>query len=310
MNFNHKSVLLNETIELLDIKPNGVYVDGTLGGAGHSLELLKRGGKNVRLIGIDRDQDALQAAQERLAAYADQVTLVHANYSEIKNVLSDLGIDKIDGCMLDLGVSSYQLDNPERGFSYMADAPLDMRMDTTQFFSAHQVVNEYSQKELRRIIQDYGEEKWAQRIAQFIVEAREGGAIQTTGELVTIIKKAMPMRVRRTGIHPAKRTFQAIRIEVNNEIGLLEKSLRDIADSLCIGGRMCVISFHSLEDRVAKQVIRSLERPCTCPPKAPICTCGNVQTLKSVTKLVLPSEQEVEENPRSRSAKLRCAERV
>lgn len=310
MDFNHTSVLLNETIDMLNIKPDGIYADCTLGGGGHSYELLRRGGPGVRLIGIDRDRDALEAAKKRLAPFEGQVTYVHSNYSEIKSILSEIGVAALDGCMLDLGVSSYQLDTPERGFSYMHDAPLDMRMDTDQFFSAYQVVNEYSQKELCRIIRDYGEEQWAARIAQFIVEERERGAICTTGELVNIIKKAIPIRVRKSGSHPAKRTFQAIRIEVNNEIGLLEKSLRDIVDCLKPGGRLCVISFHSLEDRVAKQVIRNLERPCTCPPKAPICTCGNVQKLKSVSKLILPSEQEMKENTRSKSAKLRCAERV
>ncbi|MDD6204067.1 MAG: 16S rRNA (cytosine(1402)-N(4))-methyltransferase RsmH [Firmicutes bacterium] len=310
MEFNHTSVLLHETMDLMNIKPGGIYADCTLGGAGHSLELLRRGGDSVKLIGIDRDQDALSVAGERLAPYSEQVTLVHSNYSDIKRILSDLGVEGLDGCMLDLGVSSYQLDTPERGFSYMHDAPLDMRMDTTQFLSAYQVVNEYSQKELCRIIRDYGEEQWAARIAQLIVEERERRAIQTTGELVNVIKKAIPVRARKTGSHPAKRTFQAIRIEVNNEIGLLEKSLRDIVDCLNPGGRLCVISFHSLEDRVVKQVIRSLEKPCTCPPKAPICTCGKVQKLRSVSKLIIPGEKEMQDNPRSKSAKLRCAERV
>ncbi|MBR3750725.1 MAG: 16S rRNA (cytosine(1402)-N(4))-methyltransferase RsmH [Clostridia bacterium] len=309
MDFKHTSVLLNETIDMLNIRDGGIYVDCTLGGAGHSLELLKRN-KSVRLIGIDRDTEALAAAKERLKGYEDRVTLVHSNYSEIKKVLSELSIDGIDGCMLDLGVSSYQLDNPERGFSYMQDAPLDMRMDTTQYLSAHHVVNEYSQKELCRIIYDYGEEQWASRIAQFIIQERERKTVETTGELVSIIKKAIPIRARQNGSHPAKRTFQAIRIEVNNEIGLLEKSLRDISDCLNPGGRLCVISFHSLEDRVAKQVIRSLEKPCICPPKAPICTCGKVQILKSVSKLILPSKEEIENNSRSKSAKLRCAQRV
>ena len=310
MEFKHTSVLLNETIEMLNIKPNGIYVDCTLGGAGHSLELLKRGGKKVRLVGIDRDPEALMVAGERLKKYEKQIALVHSNYSNIKNILKELGIDGIDGCMLDLGVSSYQLDNPERGFSYMHDAPLDMRMDTTQYLNAHQIINEYSQKELCRIIRDYGEERWAARIAQFIVEERERKTIETTGELVTVIKKAITNRARQNGSHPAKRTFQAIRIEVNNEIGLLERSLRDIADCLNPGGRLCVISFHSLEDRVAKQVIRNLERPCTCPPEAPICTCGKVQVLKSVSKLILPSKDEIALNSRSKSAKLRCAEKV
>jgi len=309
MEFKHTSVLLNETIDMLNIRDGGIYVDCTLGGAGHSLELLRRN-KSVRLIGIDRDTEALAAAKERLKGYEDRVTLVHSNYSEIKKVLSELSIDGIDGCMLDLGVSSYQLDNPERGFSYMQDAPLDMRMDTTQYLSAHHVVNEYSQKELCRIIYDYGEEQWASRIAQFIIQERERKTVETTGELVSIIKKAIPIRARQNGSHPAKRTFQAIRIEVNNEIGLLEKSLRDISDCLNPGGRLCVISFHSLEDRVAKQVIRSLEKPCICPPKAPICTCGKVQILKSVSKLILPSKEEIENNSRSKSAKLRCAQRV
>lgn len=310
MEFKHKSVLLNETLSLLNIKSDGIYVDGTLGGAGHSKALLQQAGKEARLIGIDRDPEALAAAEQNLSQYTQQVTLVHANYAEIKRVLRGLHIDAIDGCILDLGVSSYQLDTPQRGFSYQNDAPLDMRMDTTQFLSAYDIVNEYSQRELYRIIRDYGEEQWASRIAQFIVEEREREPIKTTGQLVEIIKKAIPIRARRTGPHPAKRTFQAIRIEVNNELGLLEQSLRDIVDVLKPGGRLCVISFHSLEDRVVKRVMQNLAKPCTCPPKAPVCVCGAVPKVKIISKAIVPSEEELAENPRSKSAKLRCAERI
>ena len=252
----------------------------------------------------------MTAAGEVLSQYGEKVTLVHANYAEIKRILKEKQVEAIDGCMLDLGVSSYQLDTPERGFSYQNDAPLDMRMDTTQFLSAYDIVNEYSQRELYRIIRDYGEEQWASRIAQFIVEEREHGAIRTTGQLVEVIKKAIPIRARRTGPHPAKRTFQAIRIEVNNELGLLEQSLRDIVDVLKPGGRLCVISFHSLEDRVVKRVMQNLAKPCTCPPKAPVCVCGAKPKVKIISKAIVPDEAEIAENPRSKSAKLRCAERI
>ncbi len=308
MEFKHTSVLLNESIELLNIKDGGIYVDGTLGGGGHSEAILKKA--NCHLIGIDRDDDALKAAGERLKPYGDRVTLVKSNFKDIAKVLDDLGIQKIDGCILDLGVSSYQLDTVERGFSYQHSAPLDMRMDQSQYTSAFNVVNEYSVKELTRIIRDYGEEKWASRIAQYIVSEREKGSINTTGELVEIIKKAIPTSARRTGPHPAKRTFQAIRIEVNNELGILENTVKSVSQRLNVGGRMCVITFHSLEDRIIKHTMLNLQNPCTCPPRIPVCICGNKPSAKVITKAVLPSEQELEINPRSKSAKLRAMEKI
>ena len=308
MEFKHTSVLLNESIELLNVKDGGIYVDGTLGGGGHSEAILKKA--NCRLIGIDRDDDALKAAGERLKPYGDRVTLVKSNFKDIVSVLDDLGIDKIDGCILDLGVSSYQLDTVERGFSYQHSAPLDMRMDQNQYTSAFNIVNEYSVKELTRIFRDYGEEKWAPRIAQYIVSEREKGSINTTGELVEIIKKAIPVSARRTGPHPAKRTFQAIRIEVNNELGILENTVKSVNERLNVGGRMCVITFHSLEDRIIKHTMLNLQNPCTCPPRIPVCICGNKPSAKVITKAVLPSEKELEENPRSKSAKLRAMERI
>ncbi len=308
MEFKHTSVLLNESIELLNVKDGGIYVDGTLGGGGHSEAILKKA--NCRLIGIDRDDDALKAAGERLKPYGDRVTLVKSNFKDIANVLDDLQIDKIDGCILDLGVSSYQLDTVERGFSYQHSAPLDMRMDQNQYTSAFNIVNEYSVKELTRILRDYGEEKWAPRIAQYIVSEREKGSINTTGELVEIIKKAIPISARRTGSHPAKRTFQAIRIEVNNELGILENTVKSVNERLKIGGRMCVITFHSLEDRIIKHTMLNLQNPCTCPPRIPVCICGNKPSAKVITKAVLPSEKELTENPRSKSAKLRAMEKI
>ena len=308
MEFKHTSVLLNESISLLNVRDGGIYVDGTLGGGGHSEAILKSA--DCRLIGIDRDDDALKAAGERLKIYKDRVTLVKSNFSDISNVLDELGIDKIDGCILDLGVSSYQLDTAERGFSYQHSAPLDMRMDQSQYMSAFNVVNEYSVKELTRIIRDYGEEQWASRIAQYIVNERAKGSINTTGELVEIIKRAIPTRARRTGPHPAKRTFQAIRIEVNNELGILEGTVRDVGDRLNVGGRMCVITFHSLEDRIIKHTMQNLANPCTCPPRIPVCICGKVPTVKVITKAVIPSDEELLENPRSKSAKLRAMERI
>lgn len=309
MEFKHTSVLLNESIKMLSVKDNGIYVDGTLGGGGHSEAILKEN-PTCRLIGIDRDDDALEAAGKRLKEYSNRITLVKSNFADIENVLDGLNIDKIDGCILDLGVSSYQLDNAERGFSYQHSAPLDMRMDQTQYMSAYNVVNEYSVKELTRIIRDYGEEQWASRIAQYIVAEREKGAINTTGELVEIIKRAIPTRVRRTGHHPAKRTFQAIRIEVNNELGILESTVRAVSKRLNVGGRMCVITFHSLEDRIIKHTMQNLADPCTCPPRIPICICGKVPEVKVITKAIPPSEKETEENPRSKSAKLRVMERI
>ncbi len=308
MEFKHRSVLLEESIERLNVHDGGIYVDGTLGGGGHSEAILEKA--DCRLIGIDRDDDALKAAGERLKRFGDRVTLVKSNFCNISKILDEQGIDKIDGCILDLGVSSYQLDTAERGFSYQHSAPLDMRMDQTQYISAYNIVNEYSAKELTRIIRDYGEEQWAARIAQYIVAERERGAIQTTGELVEIIKKAIPTRARRGGPHPAKKTFQSIRIEVNNELGVLESTVRTVSERLTVGGRMCVITFHSLEDRIVKHTIQKLANPCTCPPRIPICVCGKVPTVKAVSKAILPSEQETEENPRSKSAKLRVMERI
>ena len=308
--FHHVSVLLNECIEGLNIKENGIYVDGTLGGAGHSSEIVKRL-KTGRLIGIDQDMDAIKAATQRLEPYKDRVTLVHDNFSNIKAVFAQLGIEKADGFLLDIGVSSHQLDEAERGFSYMQDAPLDMRMNGESDFSAYNVVNEYSEEELNNVIFKYGEERWAKRIAQFIVEARKQKPIETTFELVDIIKKAVPKGARKDGPHPAKRTFQAIRIEVNGELEILEKTIDDMTELLNPGGRLCIITFHSLEDRIVKNAFRKQENPCTCPPEFPVCVCGKKPLAKVITrKPILPSEEELEENHRSRSAKLRILERI
>lgn len=308
--FHHVSVLLNECIEGLNIKENGIYVDGTLGGAGHSSEIVKRL-KAGRLIGIDQDTDAINAATKRLEPYKDRVTLVHDNFSNVKAVFAQLGIEKADGFLLDIGVSSHQLDEAERGFSYMQDAPLDMRMNSESDFSAYNVVNEYSEDELNNVIFKYGEERWAKRIAQFIVEARKQKPIETTFELVDIIKKAVPKGARKDGPHPAKRTFQAIRIEVNGELEILEKTIDDMTELLNPGGRLCIITFHSLEDRIVKNAFRKQENPCTCPPEFPVCVCGKKPLAKVITrKPILPSEEELEENHRSRSAKLRILERI
>ena len=308
--FHHVSVLLNECIEGLNIKENGIYVDGTLGGAGHSSEIVKRL-KTGRLIGIDQDTDAINAATKRLEPYKDRVTLVHDNFSNVKAVFAQLGIEKADGFLLDIGVSSHQLDEAERGFSYMQDAPLDMRMNSESDFSAYNVVNEYSEDELNNVIFKYGEERWAKRIAQFIVEARKQKPIETTFELVDIIKKAVPKGARKDGPHPAKRTFQAIRIEVNGELEILEKTIDDMTELLNPGGRLCIITFHSLEDRIVKNAFRKQENPCTCPPEFPVCVCCKKPLAKVITrKPILPSEEELEENHRSRSAKLRILERI
>lgn len=308
--FHHVSVLLNECIEGLNIKKNGIYVDGTLGGAGHSSEIVKRL-KTGRLIGIDQDTDAIKAATKRLEPYKDRVTLVHDNFSNVKAVFAQLDIEKADGFLLDIGVSSHQLDEAERGFSYMQDAPLDMRMNSESDFSAYNVVNEYSEDELNNVIFKYGEERWAKRIAQFIVEARKQKPIETTFELVDIIKKAVPKGARKDGPHPAKRTFQAIRIEVNGELEILEKTIDDMTELLNPGGRLCIITFHSLEDRIVKNAFRKQENPCTCPPEFPVCVCGKKPLAKVITrKPILPSEEELEENHRSRSAKLRILERI
>lgn len=311
MEFNHISVLLNETINGLNIKPDGVYVDGTLGGGGHSLEIVKRLNKGGHLYGIDRDEDAIEAASDRLKEYSDRFTAVHGNFYNAADILESLGVDRIDGMILDLGVSSHQLDEAQRGFSYMQDAPLDMRMDRQSGYSAWNVVNEKTEKELNDIIFKYGEEKWAKRIAQFIVAEREKKPIDTTGELVEIIKKAVPKGARRDGPHPAKRTFQAIRIEVNGELAILDSTVDNVVEKLNTGGRICVITFHSLEDRIIKNAMRRHENPCACPPEFPVCVCGKKADGKVITrKPILPSEEELEQNPRARSAKLRIMQKI
>ncbi|MDU5110346.1 MAG: 16S rRNA (cytosine(1402)-N(4))-methyltransferase RsmH [Clostridium sp.] len=310
MEFKHVSVLLNECIEGLNIKENGIYVDGTLGGGGHSLEILKNLSSEGLLIGIDQDTDALKAAGVRLQDFSN-VKYVHSNFYNIDKVLNDLEIEKIDGMLMDLGVSSYQLDTGDRGFSYMQDAELDMRMNRENDLSAYEVVNDYSEEEIYRIIRDYGEEKFAKRIARFIVERREEEPIRTTLELVEIIKAAIPARARREGPHPAKRTFQAIRIEVNSELSILNKAIEDGVNRLNKGGRMAIITFHSLEDRIVKLKFKELATSCTCPKEFPICVCGGKAKVKVISrKAIEPSEEEVLENPRSRSAKLRVIEKL
>lgn len=310
MEFKHISVLLNECIDNLNIKENGIYVDGTLGGGGHSLEILKKLSKEGLLVGIDQDEDALKAAKNRLQNF-DNVKYVHSNFYNIESVLNNLEIDKIDGILMDLGVSSYQLDTSERGFSYMQDATLDMRMNRENPLSAYNVVNEYEEEELFRIIKDYGEEKFAKRIARFIVENRQKKPIETTLELVEIIKAAIPAKARREGPHPAKRTFQAIRIEVNSELSILNKTIEDAVNRLNKGGRVAIITFHSLEDRIVKLKFKELATACTCPKEFPICVCGGKAKVKVISrKAIEPSKEEVLENPRSRSAKLRVIEKL
>ena len=310
MEFHHISVLLNECIDNLNIRPDGIYVDGTMGGGGHSLEIAKRL-TTGRLICIDQDPNAHEAAGKRLAEYKDRITFVRDNFGNIKSILDSLGIEKIDGMLLDIGVSSHQLDEAERGFSYQQDAPLDMRMNPDRPFSAYDVVNGYDEDELDRVIFTYGEERWARRIAQFIVKEREAKPIETTGELVDIIKKAVPKGARKDGPHPAKRTFQAIRIEVNGELEVLQRAIDDVAARLTVGGRLCIITFHSLEDRIVKEAFRKQENPCICPPQFPVCVCGKKPLGRVITrKPILPSKEELEENPRSRSAKLRVLEGV
>ena len=309
MEFDHKPVLLKETIEGLRIKPEGTYVDGTLGGGGHSYCILERLNDQGRLIGIDQDETAVAAAGERLESFTN-VTIVRNNYCNILQVLGELGISEVDGILLDLGVSSYQLDTPERGFSYMSDAPLDMRMDTRGEMTAADIVNNYSQSELARVIRVYGEEKFAANIAKHITAAREGGPIKTTGELVDIIKASIPMKIQKTMGHPAKQTFQAIRIELNNELKVLSESIDTMIDLLAPGGRMAVITFHSLEDRIVKNAFNTAQNPCICPPNLPVCGCGRVSKGTVITKKpVLPSAEEAEQNPRARSAKLRIFEK-
>ena len=310
MEFKHKSVLLEETIEGLNIKPDGIYVDGTLGGAGHAREVCKKLSAKGRFIGIDQDQDAIIAASERLAPFK-QATVIRSNYCYMVPELAARGINKVDGILLDLGVSSYQLDNEERGFTYRVDAPLDMRMDQRQMQTASDIVNGYEEIELYRIIRDYGEDKFAKNIAKHIVAARQVKPITTTGELTEIIRESIPMKMQVKSGHPAKRTFQAIRIELNRELDVLRDSLDGMIDILDDGGRLCIITFHSLEDRIVKTIFRKNENPCTCPSDFPVCVCGKKSKGKVITrKPILPGETEMEENPRSKSAKLRIFERV
>lgn len=310
MEFNHKSVLLNETIEHLNIKPDGIYVDGTLGGGGHSYEIAKRLGAYGRLIGIDQDEAAIKAATERLKEFCDKVTIVRNNYCNMNLVLDELGIDKVDGILLDLGVSSYQLDTAERGFTYKVNASLDMRMDQRQTMTAKEIVNIYTEFELYRIIRDYGEDKFAKNIAKHIVLARQSKPIETTFELTEIIKAAIPMKVRSVGGHPAKKTFQAIRIELNHELEVLENSVDMMIDRLCNEGRICIITFHSLEDRIVKTRFKNNENPCVCPSNFPVCVCGKKSKGSVITKKpIIPSDNEIEMNKRSKSSKLRVFER-
>lgn len=309
MSFNHVSVLLNECIEGLKIKPNGIYVDGTLGGGGHSFKILQKL-TTGKLIGIDQDQDALKAATEKLKIFEGRFVPYHSNFSNLSKVLVDLEIDGFDGLLLDLGVSSYQLDEAERGFSYMNDGKLDMRMNQNDSFTAYDVVNSYSEAKLTEIISDYGEENWANRIAKFILQERAEKPIETTFELVDVIKKAIPAAARKDGPHPAKRTFQAIRIEVNNELKIIEQTIEAAVSQLNKGGRIAIITFHSLEDRIVKNAYKKLAQGCVCPPEFPVCICGEKAKIKIITKKpILPSDDEIENNPRARSAKLRVAEK-
>lgn len=311
MAFEHKSVLLEETVDSLNIKPDGIYVDGTLGGGGHAFEVCSRLGEKGRLIGIDQDADAIRAASERLSVFGDRVTVVRNNYVNIAEVLASLGIEKVDGIYLDLGVSAYQLDTAERGFTYRdEDAPLDMRMDQRGSETAADIVNTYSESELYRIIRDYGEDRFAKNIAKHIVKRRQEKPFETAGELAETIRAAIPARVRATGGHPAKRTFQAIRIELNHELDVLENSIDRMIDFLNPGGRLSIITFHSLEDRIVKNRFRINENPCTCPPEFPVCMCGKKSKGRVITrKPIVPTEKELEENKRSKSSKLRVFER-
>ena len=309
MEFKHKSVLLNETIDGLNIKPDGIYVDGTLGGGGHAYEVCRRLGEKGSIVGIDQDAAAIEAASARLKDFGEKVTIVRSNYCDMKSKLHELGIDKVDGIVLDLGVSSYQLDTAERGFSYREDAPLDMRMDTRQKMTARDIVNDYTEADLYRVIRDYGEDKFAKNIAKHIVQARAVKPVETTAELSEIIRASIPMKFQKKSGHPAKRTFQAIRIELNRELDVLRDSLDDMIDLLNPGGRLCIITFHSLEDRIVKSAFRKNENPCTCPPDFPVCVCGKKSKGSIIKKKpILPSEEELEYNSRSKSAKLRIFE--
>ena len=310
MAFQHTSVLLEETIDGLAVKPDGIYVDATLGGGGHAFEVCSRLNGNGRFIGIDQDAAAIEAAGERLKDFGEKVTIIRSNYRELKSVLRSIGVEKVDGIVLDLGVSSYQLDTAERGFSYRADASLDMRMDQRQQTTAKDIVNTYSETELYRVIRDYGEDKFAKNIAKHIVMEREKNPIETTGQLNEVIRRAIPMKFQKNGGHPSKRTFQAIRIELNRELEVLRESLDEMIDMLNPGGRICIITFHSLEDRIVKSAFRKNEDPCTCPSHFPVCVCGNVSKGKVITrKPIRPGEEELENNSRSKSAKLRILER-
>ena len=310
MEFKHESVLLKEVLDNLNIKPDGIYVDGTLGGGGHSFKIVQRL-RDGRLIGIDQDADAIEAASGRLKIFSDKVTIVNDNYVNIRRILEDLGIEKVDGILLDIGVSSYQIDNPERGFSYMEDAPLDMRMNKSQELSARDVVNGYSKEELARIIRDYGEDGFANNIAKHIVEEREKAPIETTGRLAEIVEQAVPASVRKGQRGYARKTFQAIRIEVNSELDVLSSSIDEMIDLLNPGGRLAIITFHSLEDRIVKNAFKAAENPCTCPPSFPVCVCGAVPKGKIITKKpIVPTEEECERNKRAASAKLRVFEKI
>ena len=310
MEFKHVSVLLQETVDGLNVKPDGIYVYGTLGGGGHSYEVCTRLGAKGSIIGIDQDEAAIEAASIRLKDFGEKVTIVRSNYCDMKSRLHELGIDKVDGIMLDLGVSSYQLDTADRGFSYREDAPLDMRMDQRSEMTARDIVNDYSEMDLYRVIRDYGEDKFAKNIARHIVRERAKRPIETTGELTEVIRHAIPMKFQKKTGHPAKRTFQAIRIELNRELDVLRDSLDDMIDMLNPGGRLCIITFHSLEDRIVKSAFKKNENPCTCPSDFPVCVCGKVSKGRVITrKPILPSEEEMEVNSRSKSAKLRIFER-
>lgn len=311
MEFKHTSVLLNETIDALQIKPGGVYLDGTLGGGGHAYEVCKKLNEDGRFFGIDQDADAIEAAGKKLEEFGDKVTIIRNNYVNAKEALKACGVDKVDGILLDLGVSSYQLDNAQRGFSYKYDTPLDMRMDQRQQLTAKEIINNYDERELYRIIRDYGEDQFAKNIAKHIVQTRQEKPIETTFELNDIIKAAIPAKMRAVGGHPSKRTFQAIRIECNQELDVLQNALEDMLSLLNPMGRLCIITFHSLEDRIVKNFYREMENPCKCPAEFPVCVCGKVPYGRAVPrKAILPSEEELEENPRAKSAKLRVFERI